>query len=170
MFWTVLVLLFVGFVVMFLEVLLPYGISFTVGLGIVALAVTLMFRHDPQTGALLLILALPTAGIAAWWIFRFGIKLAVLGPPKPGSAVVPDGGDPENGADVSVCQTLRPTGAILWNHKRLAARTVQVERELGVGAQVRVVGRESIFLLVEPIPENAPGEKPGGQTPGQSGE
>jgi membrane-bound ClpP family serine protease len=161
MFWTVLLLLFLGIVLLFLEVLLPYGISFAVGVAIMALAVVLMFRHDPQSGAMLLVLALPTAGAAAWWVFRSGIKLAVLPPPAAGQPGAPSDAPPD-GEIVAVCQTLRPTGAILWDRRRLPARNLQPEQEIPVGRHVRVAGRDSIFLLVEPAPESDPDSAPSG--------
>jgi membrane-bound ClpP family serine protease len=146
MFWTILLLLFLGLVLILLEVLLPYGISFIAGVFVIGVAVYKLYQEDPRSGMALLMVALPVAGGLAWYVFRSGIRLVSLEPP----AADPTPAGPPDGASVTVSQTLRPTGTVTWEKGRYAARTVQIETEIPAGRRVRVVGRESIYLLVKP--------------------
>lgn len=156
MFWPVLLLFFLGFVLIMLEALMPFGISFTVGCGLMIVGVYLMWRADPQTGIVLLVIAVPLAAFAGWLVFRHGVEYLKLTPP-PAGAGAEDDDVPGEGTIVTVCQALHPTGTVQWQGRRYPARSLRLEMEWPIGARVCVRGRDSIYLLVDDVKSGSEG-------------
>lgn len=167
----IITLLFIfGVFAIFLEVVLPFGISAT--LGFVAIGVSgyiAVTQEGPVKGALYCVMALAVAIVVARFSIKSGLKAMELRPPggrrraktRAGGASASAAKVPPTGALARVIQPLRPTGAIEWEGKRYAARTVQPEIECPRGATVRVKARDSTFWLVE-IVESADGESSAG--------
>ncbi|HOE96933.1 MAG TPA: hypothetical protein PLS90_11265 [Candidatus Sumerlaeota bacterium] len=155
MFWILVLLLFIGILFFLMEILLPYGLSFLAGVIVIGFGAWLAFRHfDPGLGMLYLLAAGLISGGAAWWLFSSGERLLALPPPSPDTAPPPQADTdrrPPIGALVDVVQPLRPTGTILWNGRRHAARSLIQEAESPIGARVRVTDYDSTFVVVEPL-------------------
>lgn len=163
MFWVALLLLVIAIFLILLEVVAPFGISFFGSVILIGLATYLMWQHDPEKGLFFLIIAAPLAAFMAYWVFRRGIDWMTLGPPKPDPEIqvksVPEEERPNKGETVKVVQPLHPTGTVIWNKRRLAARTLRPEIESKIGEMVVVRGMDSIYLLVEPSGETEQTQK-----------
>lgn len=157
----IITLLFIfGVFAIFLEVVLPFGVSATLGfIAIGASGYIAVTQEGPVKGALYCVMALAVAIVVARFSIKSGLKAMELKPPgrgrrgktRAGAAPASAAKDPPRGALARVIQPLRPTGAIEWEGKRLAARTAQPEIECPRGATVRIKGRDSTFWVVEKV-------------------
>lgn len=161
MFWLIFLLLVAGLILILLEAVVPHGLSMIAGLIVIGFSLYVAVRQDwsPQLTALYMVLALVFASGTAWLTLRSGVGLIALRP--PGGTAVAEG--PNVGEELQVIQPLRPTGSVLWQGRRLAARSLRPEVETPVGQSVVLRDRDSIYLLVEPLSrptEGRPGEPP----------
>lgn len=155
---TIILLFLFGVFAIILEVALPFGISATVGIAMIAFSGYLAVKAaGPVGGMIYLVIALIIAAFTAFWSIRSGLRLIRLKSSGPGDSARADGEDvdtdysdgPPIGALASVVQPLRPTGTIEWEGHRLSARAIHPEQELAVGSTVRVVERDSTYFIVE---------------------
>lgn len=159
-------LFFLGCLALVLEVLLPFAISATLGLILIGLSCYLAFRvGSPTTGVLYTSMALIISLLLTRTTVRSSLRWMKLGPPKKTNVPLapPEEKRPRLGDLARVVQPLRPTGSVEWNGRRLAARSLSPERESPIGQMVRIQGQDSIFLLVEEVPESS-GESPDSTT------
>jgi len=153
----VILLLIAGVFAVAAEAVLPFGIS--AGLGILAILVSAYLAYQEYgagVAALYLIMALAAALILLRLVTKSGLEwLALRPPPKREGGAAPSAGadeEPPMGATATVVQVLRPTGSIQWEGHRYPARSLEPERASPPGSRVRIVGRDSIYFLVEEIP------------------
>ena len=152
-----LILLIIGIVLILLEAVLPHGISFLVGVGVIGFSIYLCFRESgPAAGIFYFLLALSMAGTAVFFSMKAGMKMLTLRPPKSLKTPPAEKGRkdeepwPKVGQEVEVVQPLHPTGTVIWEDRRFPARTIEPEHESKVGDRVRVQGRDSIYVIVDP--------------------
>jgi membrane-bound ClpP family serine protease len=137
---------------------LPHGLSYILGLTVIGISGFVCIKeYGWGLGSLYLTIALVVSVLVGVSLFRSGIRWLSLAPPKPAKAQArPDEpSDPPLGELVQVVQPLHPTGTVLWQGRRLPARSLRAERESAVGEAVAVRGRDSIYLLVEPAESDA---------------
>ncbi len=156
MFWLILLLMLVAVGMMMMEVMLPFGISMMMGLILLGGAILMAFyAFGPERGMVYLIMGGLVAGGSVWWVMRRGTSLMALKPDRGGELGPGSGGggevDPPEGARARVIQPLRPTGMVQWEGRRYSARSLRPEKTLASGREVSVRGRDSIYLLVEPV-------------------
>lgn len=155
MFLAIVLLLFIGILLLVLEIVVPFGLSFIAGLGVIGFSTYLCFQYfPPGLATLYLIGAIIASGACAYYIYRSGIRWTALSPPRSFRAKQAQASQaqerPQVGEIIKVIQPLRPTGTVLWRNHRFPARSLQPECETEVDALVEVKGYDSIYLLVNP--------------------
>jgi membrane-bound ClpP family serine protease len=151
------ILFLLGIFAIFFEAVLPFGVSAVFGFLVIFfsgyLAVT---TYGPALGALYCVIATVAALVVARLAIRSGLSWLALKPKilrDPGRNALAPSREPALGDRARVVQPLRPTGAIQWEGQRLSARALQLEREISIGAEVVIRGKDSIFWLVEEPPK-----------------
>ena len=152
--WMYVVMLAAGILMILLEILTPHGIAAICGFTVIAISSALCVYHEGwQTGLLYMIVALGLASFCSMHALRTGVKLLALKPVRdPGAPAPPPEkapATPSLGEQAVVVQPLHPTGTIEWQGRRFAARTLNIEMELGRGETVLIRDRDSIYYLVE---------------------
>jgi membrane-bound ClpP family serine protease len=142
----------VGVFAIMMETIAPFGIAAAIGLLIIGASGWLaVAEFGPALGLLYCIFALVVAVVTARFSVRGGLIVMTLRPPRSTagdeSDKPPDEAElhgPAVGQTVVVVQPLRPTGSILWEGRRLPARTSQAEIAIPSGARAVVRAKESI--------------------------
>lgn len=155
MWWLILLLLMFGVALIILEILVPYGLAAIAGGIVIVASMIICFQtYGLEMGLLYSLVGLLIGVIACVVVFRKGVLWLSL---KPASDLPPEwetAGPPKRlpsaGELAQVIQPLRPTGTIVWQNRRLPARTLKPEMELKRGATVQIKGSDSIYILVEP--------------------
>ena len=164
------VLLFsLGVLAILLEVTLPYGIAATLG-GILILfsGYLAIVQYGAVIGSFYCVVAATVAFFVARLTIKSGLKRLTLRPTvgrrtDPSQTSVASVNPPMDAA-AEVVQPLRPTGTIEWSDHRLPARSLHPEKEIPIGAEVRIKGKDSIYWLVEEPEAGAAGTD---STPGE---
>lgn len=156
-------LLFItGIFAILLEAVLPFGISATVGLLIIAgSGYGAVYEFGWTRGLLYCILALTVAIVVTRLTLRSGLRAMRLAPPPPrkvapGSAAARSqepAVDPQAGERAVVVQPLRPIGTIEWKGHRLPAKSHHPEHITQAGTAVTISGKDSVYWIVEEIEE-----------------
>jgi membrane-bound ClpP family serine protease len=159
MWWIYVLMLIFGILLILMEAVTPHGISFFFGAAIVIASIWLCIaREGFDAGVIYIIFAGALATLVSVYVFRSGINVMALKAPRDSFAekLAQEGREtpPPLGAKARVAQPLHPTGTIEWQGRRLPARALQLEKEVGVGEWVVVRGRDSIYYLVETAMEN----------------
>lgn len=153
-FWLIVLLLFFGIILILLEVIVPHGLSILAGVAVIAVSCYLCYASfGVRLGTIYLVFSIVLAVAAAYVVFRSSIRFMALHPldDKAGRGTAAGAADqePQLGEWLSVIQPLRPTGTVQWRGRRLPARSLRPEVEIPVGARVRLMERDSVYLLVE---------------------
>ncbi len=156
-------LLFItGIFAIVLEAVLPFGISATAGLLIIAgSGYAAVYQFGWTLGMLYCILAFAIAVVATRLTMRSGLRAMRLVPPPakktdPSSAAAQSQGlevEPEAGERAVVVQPLRPIGTIEWKGHRLPAKSHHPEHVTQAGTAVTISGKDSVYWIVEEIKE-----------------
>ena len=154
-------LFIVGMLAILLEAVLPYGISAILGALMIGFSIYLAYdNYGLALAAFYSFAALVLSILLLRWVLQRGVQAFSLkspvgfssrkeSPPPPAAAKAKMG-------DLAVTvQPLRPTGSIEFQETRHNAMYLYPEREIPVGARVRIRGRDSIYYLVEEEPEAA---------------
>lgn len=147
----IILLLLIGILLLMAEAFIPGGIVGSLGV-IVMLISGLLFAQEYGWGLGGVYFGLgAVVGFCAWlFTFLYFAKRISLSPAKTGSA-----GELDSlvGLRGTVVQSLRPSGTIVIGDRRYSARAEGSTTELGQGQEVKVVGVDSTFLVVEPVRE-----------------
>lgn len=150
MFWVIVLLLFLGIMLILLEVVVPHGISIIAGVLVIGYSGYLCYQlYGPGRGGLYVLVSSLLATGAAVHVFRSGLRWMAL-PPRSQSAAATHGVYPALGEWLKVIQPLRPTGTVEWQGRRFPARSLRPEIESRIGEEVQLKDQDSIYLLVEP--------------------
>lgn len=144
----------VGIVAIMFETLLPFGISAIFGFALIgASAYVAYLEFGINLAILYCLMSLSVAFLVTRLVFRSGLRWLTLKPPRPetpaaGVAPVSEA-DPRPGDAARVVAPLRPTGTVDCQGRRMPARCVLPEQEIPIGAEVRLVSKDSIYWIVE---------------------
>lgn len=145
-----------GLLAIFVEMLTPHGISAVIGLGLVIFSCYLAVRlYGATLGTLYCFMAMGVALLVTRFVIVSGFQWMNLKParkpkdPDVARELAKAQKSPQVGETARVIQPLRPTGTVEWEGLRLPARTIYPDREIPIGATVRVRGKDSVYYLVE---------------------
>lgn len=146
----IVVLLGLGLFLFVLEAVLPGGIVGTIGAVLILFSAYLIHKEYGGEVAAIYLTASAAAALGLGFAsFYFFAKRLSLAPPEP-----LDGAEAETadliGKTCVVVSALRPSGTVRVDGRRRPAHCKGQTTEIKKGSAVRVVGRDSTFLLVEP--------------------
>lgn len=147
----IIILLLLGILLLMAEAFIPGGIVGSLGV-IVMLISGFLFAREYGWGLGGVYFGVgAVVGFCAWlFTFLYFAKRISLSPIKAGGS-----GELDSlvGLRGMVVQSLRPSGTIIIGDRRYSARTEGSTAEVGQGLEVKVVGVDSTFLVVEPVGE-----------------
>jgi membrane-bound ClpP family serine protease len=150
----------IGIIAIMFEAVLPFGISAVFGFAIIALSGYIAYMEFGLNLAILYcIIALVVALLVTRMVMRSGLRWMTLAPPRPRPAdsnpAAAPVEEPVIGDHAVVVAPLRPTGTIEVRGQRLAARSISPEIELAKGRVVRLTAKDSIYWVVEALPDES---------------